>query len=462
MSKPEDDGQRSSKNLITVIEEASLDSRFWVAFIILSAILAVDYFDLFVVSFLVPVFAPAWKLTYAQTSVILLAAGVGAIIGALGGGALSDRLGRKPVLIACNALCGLATGSLALVADGNWLVFAGLRLFAGIAIGAMAAAAVAMVVERTPRRHRTLVSGLNLVAPSIGILLASLTAGALLDRLGWRGVAALGYAPLVLVPLVWLFIPESVHWLISIGRGPQARAAAARLLRRDVESFDLPVVLSKPPSAGLRELYRERSRFWLVLLLTLGSTTGIYGTYLWAPAILAAAGGTSPAAAARLFAFVSGAGVVGKAGVALIAHRFGRFPTGVTCLAAGAISLFGAALVGNAMLGGVPLILFCFVGVGFFLDGGSSNFYPYAAEVFPVRLASRGAGLAQAGNGVGKILGPISLAIIAGSGDVMRPAATSGAVLPAFLFMAACVTIGLVTMICVPIETSGRNLRVEG
>lgn len=454
-------GQAPSKDLIEAIEQAPLDGRYWAAFLILSAIFAIDYFDLFIVSFLVPVFAPDWKLTYAQTSAILLAAGVGAIIGALAGGALSDRFGRKPVLIACNALCGVATGSLASVPDGNWLVFAGLRLLAGAGIGAMAAAAVAMVVERTPRRHRTLVTGLNLVAPSIGILLASLTAGALLDVLGWRGVAALGYAPLLLVPLIWLFIPESAHWLISVGRGSEARAAAAKLLRSDVEGYDLPVMPSKPPSAGLGELYRQRSRFWLVLLLTLGSTTGIYGTYLWAPAILAAAGGTTPAGAARLFAFVSGAGVIGKAGVAMIAHRFGRFPTGVVCLAAGAASLFGAALTGSATLGGVPLILICFIGVGFFLDGGSSNFYPYAAEVFPVRLASRGAGLAQAGNGLGKILGPISLALIAGSGDVMRPAATSGAVLPAFLFMAATVSVALVAMICVPIETSGQNLRVE-
>lgn len=450
-----------STDLVELIEDASLDVRYWAVFLILSMVFTIDYFDLFIVGFLVPVFAPVWQLTYAETSIILLAAGLGAIVGALVGGTLSDRLGRKPVLIACNALCGFATGSLALVPDGNWPLFAALRVFGGFAIGAMAAAAVAMIVERTPRRHRTLVTGLNLVAPSIGILLASLTAGILLEHLGWRGLAALGYGPLVLVPLIWLFIPESVHWQIATGRVAQARFAAEKLLRRTFDTVTLPVKATHAQSAGLGELFRERRQFWLVLLLTLGSTTGIYGTYLWAPSILAATGGNTPAAAARLFAFVSGAGVIGKAGIAVIAHRFGRYPTGVTCLAAGVLSLAAAALAGNTMLGGIPLILFCFMGVGFFLDGGSSNFYPYAAEVFPVRLASRGAGLAQAGNGMGKILGPISLAVIAGSGDVMRPAATNEAIMPAFLFMAACVAVGLLAMIFVPIETSGRKLRVE-
>ncbi|MFM5923488.1 MAG: MFS transporter [Novosphingobium sp.] len=460
MSENDNNAPGSPGDLIECIEGAPLDLRYWAVFVILSLVFVIDFFDLFLVGFLVPVFAPDWQLTYSETSIILLGAGVGAIIGALVGGTLSDRLGRKPVLLTGNVLCGLATGSLSLVPDGSWALFAVLRVFGGLAIGAMAAATVAMVVERTPRRHRTLVTGLNLVAPSIGILLASLTAGFVLDHLGWRGLAAIGYAPLVLVPLIWLFVSESIHWQIAVGHTAKARTAAEKLLRRSVDDLQLPAIPAQPPVAGLGELYAERSRFWLVLLLMLGSTTGIYGTYLWAPSVLAAAGGTTPAAAASLFALVSGAGVIGKAGIALIAHRFGRHPTGVACMAAGAVSLIGAALAGNAMLGSIPLILFCFIGVGFFLDGGSSNFYPYAAEVFPVRLASRGAGLAQAGNGIGKILGPISLALIAGSGDVMRPAATSEAILPAFLFMAACVAIGLLAMIFVPIETSGRKLSV--
>ncbi|HWE99882.1 MAG TPA: MFS transporter [Caulobacteraceae bacterium] len=456
-------GERASPgDLIEAIEDAPLDSRYWLAFLILSGIFTVDYFDLFVVSFLVPAFAPKWHLTYSETSIILLAAGVGAIVGALAGGTLADRFGRKPILLWCNALCGIATGSLALVPDRNWIIFALLRFVAGLAIGAMAAAAVAMIVERTPRRHRTLVTGLNLVAPSIGILCASLAAGALLETLGWRGLAALGYAPLALVLLIWLFIPESIHWQVSVGRTAPARLAAQTLLRRPLDGLELPPAPARPPAAGLRELYKTRSRFWLVVLLTLGSTTGIYGTYLWAPSILSAIGRTTPGAAAKLFAFVSGAGVLGKAVVALIAHRFGRYPTGVACLGVGVVSLVGAALTGDAMLGATPLILFCFIGVGLSLDGGSSNFYPYAAEVFPVRLASRGAGLAQAGNGIGKILGPISLAVIAGSGDVMRPAATSAAIMPAFLFMAACAAVGLAAMIFVPIETSGRKLAVNG
>jgi hypothetical protein len=67
------------------------------------------------------------------------------------------------------------------------------------------------------------------------------------------------------------------------------------------------------------------------------------------------------------------------------------------------------------------------------------------ARIFPVRLAARGFGLAQAVNGLGKILGPLCLALIAGSNNLVSAKATEAAILPAFLFLAGC---GLVLAFC--------------
>src|SRR6202022_2508134 len=78
--------------------------------------------------------------------------------------------------------------------------------------------------------------------------------------------------------------------------------------------------------------------------------------------------------------------------------------------------------------------------------GSFSNMTPYVVEVFPVSLGARAFGLAQAANGIGKILGPVCLALIAGSNDVVSPKATADAIAPAFLFLAACELAALIAI----------------
>jgi len=80
----------------------------------------------------------------------------------------------------------------------------------------------------------------------------------------------------------------------------------------------------------------------------------------------------------------------------------------------------------------------------FFNAGGFSNLAPYTPEAYGVRMGARASGLGQGANGAGKIIGPLSLAVIAGTSNVLKPAATEAAVFPAFMFLACCgLAIGL-------------------
>jgi putative MFS transporter len=88
----------------------------------------------------------------------------------------------------------------------------------------------------------------------------------------------------------------------------------------------------------------------------------------------------------------------------------------------------------------------------FFFDGGLSNATPYSAEVFPVELLGRGTGLVQACNGIGKILGPLVLAVIAGAGNLITPQATSDAIMPVFLVLAGCAVVVGLCFTLVPVE----------
>lgn len=74
--------ERTSEQLLSLFDTARLNRRYWVTFGLLSAGAVLDYFDFFIVGYLIAQLGPQWHLTYGQSSVILLGAGIGAILSA--------------------------------------------------------------------------------------------------------------------------------------------------------------------------------------------------------------------------------------------------------------------------------------------------------------------------------------------------------------------------------------------
>jgi putative MFS transporter len=83
---------------------------------------------------------------------------------------------------------------------------------------------------------------------------------------------------------------------------------------------------------------------------------------------------------------------------------------------------------------------------------------PYTVEQYGVSLGSRSSGLGQAANGVGKILGPLALALLAGSDNIIAPKATADAVFPAFVFLGGTMLAVTLAFIFLGVETHGRAL----
>lgn len=457
MTEPQED-------LVALYDRAPLTGRYWVCMVLVVITSIFDFFDFFVVGFLVAVLGPQWQLTFGQTSIMLLSAGIGAIIGALAWGALSDRWGRKTLLIVGVTLCGLGAGFVSLIPDGAWMLFAALRFVVGFGVGATAAVGVPLIVEFAPTRHRTIIASATVIPVSLGILAASLTSATLLQEIGWRGLAMLGFAPLIPAVLIALIMPESVRWLVTRGRDAEARAIVARTL--GVPAQSLPLLQNPAPRAAVAtrfgELLAEPRLFWLTIIVWFGASTASYGVFLWGPTIVALLYGVSPKDAAHLFVFVSLTGMVGRAAFSLLPQWLGRRRCGEIMGYGIALSLGAAALFFDRTILGWPAFVVLLIVAALFFDGGFSNIAPYSAEIFPVRLSARGVGLAQAANGVGKIAGPLCLALIAGASNLISPKATIDAVTPAFLFLAACgVAIGLAFSL-LGVETHGKPLTLAG
>ena len=453
------------EDLVTLYDEAPLNARYWISVALSVTTSIFDFFDFFLVGFLVAVLAPQWHLNFGQTSVMLLSAGVGAIVGSLAWGALADRWGRKTLMVVGIVLCALGAGSISVIPDGAWLLFATLRFVVGFGVGAVAAVAVPLIVEYTPTRHRTILTSVTVIPVSLGILAASLTAATMLPHLGWRGLAALGYVPLVPAVLIALIMPELVRWLVSRGRDEEARRIVGQAL--NVPPAGLPQRASATGKTGefsrssFADLWARPGLFWLTVIVWFGASTANYGVFLWGPTIVALLMGVAPSEAARLFVFVSLTGMLGRTAFAFLPQRLGRRRCGEIMGYGIAVFLGAAALFFDRTILGYPAFVVLLIPAALFFDGGFSNIAPYSAEIFPVRLSARGVGLAQAANGVGKIAGPLCLALIAGASNLITPKATMEAVTPAFLFLAACgLAIGLAFTL-LGVETHGKPLALE-
>ena len=451
---------QTSDDLLALFDRAPLNRRYWVTFVLMSGVLVLDFFDFFLIAFVMSVIGREWQLTYGQGALILYGAGVGAIIGSLVFGALGDRFGRKMQTVIGTFICGISAGLIAFVPTGAWVVLALLRFLVGFGLAAGVTPALTIVVELTPTRWRTGMTSFFIVFASAGTLLASFTAATLLNAFGWRGVAATGFVAVIIGLLVWILVPESVRWLTAKGRFGEARSEVGRHLGLPLDRVPLPTIPpTVQPRSSLTELYSVNPRlFWQTILIWGGSSSAAYGYYLWGPTIVALALHLEPAQAAKYFIYVSGTGITGKIIVSLIASHMGRRALGILFGFASVIFLVLAGYFSGALVGGFPLFIILIAASAFFVEGGFSNLAPYTVEQYGVSLGARSSGLGQAANGVGKILGPLALALLAGSDNIIAPKATAEAVFPAFVFLAVTMLGVALAFLFLGVETHGRAM----
>jgi MFS transporter, putative metabolite:H+ symporter len=452
----------TSEDLLAVFDNAPLNARYWVIFALMSAVFVFDFFDFLVVGYLLAAVAREWHLTYGESATILYSGGVGAIVGAIVFGAFADAWGRKQQMVIGTFICAISAGLIAFVPEGGWLPFAILRFFVGVGLTAAVTPSLTVVVELTPTRHRTIATSFYVVFASAGGFLAPAISAALIGPYGWRRVALLGFVALIIGVLVWLFTPESVRWLTAKGRFAEARREVARHLGLPLDQVPLPTV---PPAVQPRgnplDLWSQPRMFWETILIWGGSSTAGYGVYLWGPTIVALLLKVPVAKAAFYFVFVSAAGVTGKIVVTLIAPLIGRRVLGIIWGLAGTVALALAGYYNGLFFDGIPLMVLLLCCSTFCIEGGFSNLAPYTVESYGVNLGARSSGLGQTANGVGKIVGPLSLAVIAGTSHFVSPQQTEAAVFPAFLFLAFCMALVGLSFLFLGVETHGTTIVLD-
>jgi putative MFS transporter len=449
--------------MLRALDEAPVNRRYLIlmAAVMVGAVL--DLFDFFLIAFVVPILNDEWHLTFGQATAMLLSAGFGAIVGSIVWGRLGDRVGRRRPLIAGLTIFSLGTGVMALAPDEGWWFITIFRFIVGAGVAGVAVIAVPMVLEFTPTRLRTKVTGFVTTAMvPIGIIAAAGAAAALDPN--WRPLFALGLLPLLSVLFTIVYVPESPRWLLEKGRTDEARRVIAWLLmrREDELAPEEPREERAEFGTGYRDLLAYRQSVFITALAWLGASAAVAGLFLWGPTFIEEVEGVDSGEAAGLFVIVILGAFAGRLFFSFYPQRSGRRICGLL-MGVGAPALLAlAAFSGESEIAGASLFLVALACAAFFVDGGFANLAPFTSEIYPTSMRTHGMGLAWMLSGVGRIIGPAGIGLIAGSDDPIEPEATLSALEPGFLFLAGMATLVGIGFLAVKLEPHGSDLESFG
>ena len=429
--------------------------------IIAAAVLGdmLEFFDYFLIGYVVAFIAGPWKLTFGESAVILLASGFGAIFGAMFYGWLADKIGRRKVFLITVINFSIATGILTFTPDNAWLFLAVFRFLIGFGVGGLYCVDLPLVQEFVPASKRGMVGGLVTSAVPVGVLLGAALGAYATPFVGWRGLFAIGMAPALLTLLIRAWVPESPRWLMQMGRMEDARKSLAWALEMDPAKLPLSAPEGqKQPTSRLSDIFLYPRSLAVSWITNLGAQTGYYGLTLWVPTLLVQLLSVTPARASFLLIFVNFAGLFGRVGLSYLSDAIGRRASGAIASFGAAILILSAALYHNVFFGTVSVFWLLLIVNNAFADGGFAIVGPYSAEVWPVALRTTGMGSAYGFGGLGKVIGPLGLALIVGSSNIITPKASVAALVPAFSYLAGWFALAGLAYIFIGMETKGRSL----
>ena len=386
-----------------IIDNARFSRFHWMVMALCALLLIFDGYDLFIYGVVLPSIMQEWGLTPLQAGALGSYALFGMMFGALAFGTLADRIGRKKGIAICFALFSSAT-----IVNGfasNPTEFGICRFIAGLGCGGLMPNAVALMNEYAPKRLRSTLVAIMFSGYSVGGMLAAGVGIYMLPRFGWESMFFAAAVPLLLLPVILYYLPESIGFLVRQGRIEEARSLLKRLDPDcDVQADDvLQAADRKGSGASVLELFRNglairTLALWVAFFCCL---LMVYALSSWLPKLMANAGYSLGSSLSFLLALNFG----GMAGAILggwLGDRYNLVKVKVAFFIAAALSI---SLLGvNSPMPVLYLLIFI---AGATTIGTQILLYAGAAQMYGLSVRSTGLGWASGIGRNGAIVGPL-------------------------------------------------------
>ncbi|KKB65133.1 MFS transporter [Robbsia andropogonis] len=381
--------------------------------ILVAFIMFFDGYDLFNAAYVIPLVRQTWHPSATLIGIMLSSGIAGLSIGSVLQGLLSDRFGRRKIMILALWLLTVASLILATMVSGA-IEFAIARLVLGTALGMVTPLALTCINEWAPRKQaNTYATWVFQFGFSAGGIFAGIAGITLTHRFGWQSLYYIGGLSALVALAATAWLPESIQYLLLHNNPERVRKwlTIARPDRKDSYAnaeFSVINPISRIGSITdlLSPLYRRNTIVhWLVGFLSLFCIHGLTG---WLPSLVIASGaGVNSAFGYGTLTMI--ASVFGGIGMGWLADRLGsRIRAMIIGYVMAAVSM-GA--LGFAL--GHGFVLPMVAATGFFIFGAQAVLNNYQAMSYRTEVRGTGMGVAVGLNRVGGILGPVIVGAIA-------------------------------------------------
>ena len=379
---------------------------FWCALIIIF-----DGYDLAVAGIALPSIMKDMGVDPTKAGFMVSSALFGMVFGAILLGTLADKIGRRWMIVICIALFSVFTAAAGLMKDP--LMFGIARFLAGVGIGGVMPNVVAQMTEYSPRRMRATLVTLMFSGYAVGGIVAAILGKQLIETYGWQSVFFAAGLPVILIPLILKWLPESMPFLLAKGKDDELKQIAARIepSYRPVatDHFAVPSE-DKADSAPIFHLFHEGRgfstvMFWVAFFMCLFM---VYALSSWLTKLMATAGYSLGSALTFVLVLNIGA-MLGAVVGGWLADRFHikYVLASMYALAAISITLLGFKMPTEP--------LFLVVGLaGASTIGTQIVANAYAGQFYPMAIRATGLGWALGIGRTGAILAPILIGILVG------------------------------------------------
>jgi AAHS family 4-hydroxybenzoate transporter-like MFS transporter len=381
-----------------------------------------DGYDINSIGWAVPSLTHVWNLPGPAFTTAFLWSSIGIMVGALSAGPIGDRVGRKPLLLASVTIFGLA--SLLSAFAPSLYMLSVLRFFTGLGIGGAFPGAATLAGDYAPHRLRATMIMATFTGAPLGGFVGGQIVAFLLPHFGWPVIFILGgLFPLVLVPVLALWLPESPRFLAR--KGSLSPRQTALLESLDIapgqaELHPVDIAHSNP----IKMLFGEGFALQTVLLWVIFfcSLMNLFLFGYWLPEVLHLIGMT-PAGAVFASSLRDLGAIFAVLYLGLLIDRVGPERSLAFHYAIGAVFIAVISLVAlpYAML--LAIIFLC----GMTIIGSQTGANATCGKLYPARMRTSGLGWAL---GIGR-LGGIAAPVLGGY-------LLSRGMAPTHIFLSAC------------------------